>query len=214
MAIRFACPSCQQPIEVDDNWGGQSVACPYCRHVVTAPRESRWPPGDIPVASPARSAFSPPPPPTGTSGVPPQLPGTEHRTDVQPRPSGPSSAGWALLLAVTSALLSVIGTLIWFYGLFEAVTRKVGMNASQEEMKKAIQELMLSGAAPVSPGAIAAMLIGVFFGVAALVLAIRSLVSSEEHRVKAVAACLIAAGFVVCQGMLITGMLQQRAGAA
>lgn len=40
MTIRFQCVSCNQPIEVDDEWTGKLVACPYCRNTVTAPEES------------------------------------------------------------------------------------------------------------------------------------------------------------------------------
>jgi len=67
MAIRFQCPACSQPIEVDDGWALKAVACPYCRKTITAPSESTL--GDlsrIPMASPlifgdAAVAFPTPP---------------------------------------------------------------------------------------------------------------------------------------------------------
>lgn len=40
MVVQFSCPGCQQPIEVDREWAGQHVACPFCQRVVTAPTES------------------------------------------------------------------------------------------------------------------------------------------------------------------------------
>ncbi len=40
MAIQFNCPGCRQPVEVDDEWAGEHVACPFCQRVVTAPAES------------------------------------------------------------------------------------------------------------------------------------------------------------------------------
>jgi hypothetical protein len=40
MAIQFFCAACHQPIEVDDDAANQSVTCPYCRKVVTAPFSS------------------------------------------------------------------------------------------------------------------------------------------------------------------------------
>ncbi len=40
MAIRFQCPSCSQPIEVDDELASKVVGCPYCRKTVAAPLES------------------------------------------------------------------------------------------------------------------------------------------------------------------------------
>src|SRR5512140_2444206 len=113
MAIRFSCPSCAQPIEVDDNWGGQSVGCPYCRRVVTAPPQSNWPPAEVPLASPARPlppqsaasaqpGFAPPPPPPGYTGPFVQaVPGVPRSAP----PTMSRSAGWALVLAVASVVL-------------------------------------------------------------------------------------------------------------
>lgn len=40
MAIRFQCGACDQPIEVDDEWAGKPVLCPYCRKAITAPTAS------------------------------------------------------------------------------------------------------------------------------------------------------------------------------
>lgn len=40
MVVQFSCPGCQQPIEVDQEWAGQHVACPFCQRVVTAPTDS------------------------------------------------------------------------------------------------------------------------------------------------------------------------------
>ena len=42
MAIQFQCPACSQPIEIDPEWGGKAVVCPYCRKTVTAPREPAY----------------------------------------------------------------------------------------------------------------------------------------------------------------------------
>ncbi len=64
MAIRFHCPACSQPIEVDDEWAGRAVACPYCRKTVTAPSQSTL--GDlstIPTATPVGFAGAVPPAP-------------------------------------------------------------------------------------------------------------------------------------------------------
>lgn len=57
MAIRFQCPSCTQPIEIDDEWAGKLVACPYCRHSVAAPLTSTLPEIDVvPAAQPFGAA--------------------------------------------------------------------------------------------------------------------------------------------------------------
>jgi hypothetical protein len=213
MAIRFSCPSCQQPIEVDDDWGGQSVACPYCRRVVSAPAQSSWPPGDVPVASPAQTGFSPPPPPAGHQPVQ-QTYGGEYPPQMHPSPGKAGTATWALVLAISSGVLSFIGTMIWTVGLYELAMRQVGEDASSEQVQRAAQEIMLSGQAPISPGAVAALLVGIFCGVAALVLAIRSLVRNENQYVKAGTACLLAALFIVCQGMLMLALFMPRAAPA
>lgn len=203
MAIRFSCPSCQQPIEVDDNWGGQAVACPYCRRVVTAPRESTWPPGDVPVASPASGAFAPPPPPIGRPaeqvyGPPPRSTG-----------GGVSSAGWALMLAIFAAVLAFAGTMLWWVGLYEAAIRQVGENAAPEQLRRAAQQIMMGGKAPVSPAAVTTLAVGILCGIAALALALRSFIADERHYVKAGAACLIGALIVVWQGLMVLMLLQQ-----
>lgn len=54
MAIQFACPSCRQPIEVDHEWGGQHVSCPFCERVVTAPTMSTLSDKELVDAGPAR----------------------------------------------------------------------------------------------------------------------------------------------------------------
>ncbi len=51
MSIQFACPSCRNPIEVDDAWASGNVACPYCRNTVLAPATSTYlHSGEIPQA--------------------------------------------------------------------------------------------------------------------------------------------------------------------
>ncbi len=73
MAIRFQCPACSQPIEVDDGWALKAVACPYCRKTITSPSESTL--GDlsrIPMASPlifGDAAVALPTPPVSSSAA-------------------------------------------------------------------------------------------------------------------------------------------------
>lgn len=78
MAIQFTCPGCSQPIEIDELHAGQAVGCPYCKRVVTAPKESTLMTAP-PVARPARSAPPPPPPPPGGFGAPPPPPAPTER---------------------------------------------------------------------------------------------------------------------------------------
>ncbi|MCG3138474.1 MAG: hypothetical protein HJJLKODD_02339 [Phycisphaerae bacterium] len=67
---------CQQPVEVDDEWAGQQVGCPFCQRVVNAPTQSTLPGSSRPLPM-ARSAIpSPPTVPTAIytpqRSVPPQ----------------------------------------------------------------------------------------------------------------------------------------------
>lgn len=80
MAIQFHCPSCRQPIEIDDEHGGQSVACPYCQKVVSAPARSE-PVVATATAQPTPPGFVPSPPsvapfPFPTMPPAPPLPNT------------------------------------------------------------------------------------------------------------------------------------------
>ncbi len=53
MAIQFPCVSCGQPIEIDDEWGGKTVACPFCHSRINAPLESQFAEVEqVPTASP------------------------------------------------------------------------------------------------------------------------------------------------------------------
>lgn len=98
MAIRFNCPACQQPLEIDDGWAGQAVACPYCRRVVTAPQSSSWPSGNVPMAIPVRPADSSGPQPDGSHPAsspfnpappPPPQSGPGYSPYLQGGPGGP-----------------------------------------------------------------------------------------------------------------------------
>lgn len=56
MPIRFRCPGCSEPIEVDDVHAGQAATCPYCRRVVTVPQGSTYSPETAPTARPSSAA--------------------------------------------------------------------------------------------------------------------------------------------------------------
>ncbi len=61
MPIRFACPQCHNPIEVDDEFAGSSATCPYCESVVSVPPESTWQADAIARARPAGDFRDQPP---------------------------------------------------------------------------------------------------------------------------------------------------------
>lgn len=191
MAIRFACPSCAQPIEVDDEWAGQSVGCPYCKKVVTAPAGSIWPADRIPVATP----LSPSPEPV--------QPAPEYAGTANPPQTLASGAPWALTLAITSALLSIFGAMVWLYTWGTALEEKVGRNPTQEQIQKAYSDMVSSGQFPDSPLAMAAAVVGALCGIGGLALAIRTLIWQQPRRGMAIAACVISVAFSCCGGLLV-----------
>ncbi len=70
MAIRFQCASCNQPIEVDDEWASRLVSCPFCSKTITAPAQSTLVETAIPAARPQGSmAAAPHAAPTSGGGV-------------------------------------------------------------------------------------------------------------------------------------------------
>lgn len=118
MAIRFQCGGCNQPIEVDDEWGGRVVACPYCRRVASAPSVSTLDPVDaIPVASPMSMS------PTAGSMIPPAVPGLSRGSPiVAPQGNAFAVTAFALslvLVAVTLAFITLLASHRDEYAAFE-----------------------------------------------------------------------------------------------
>ncbi|MGQ9651572.1 MAG: DUF7560 family zinc ribbon protein [Phycisphaerae bacterium] len=197
MAIRFVCPSCRQPIEVDDEWAGQSVGCPYCRKVITAPAMSSWPSDQIPMANPLREPPGPVMPPPGYPVGPPA--------------QAASAAPWALTMAITCSLLSIFAAIVWSGNLMKSLTEKVGPNPTQEQIQKAYSDMISSGQLPYSSLATAAAIVGTLCGIGGLVLAIRTLLWQQPRRGMAIAACIISVAFSCCGGFLLLTSLAGRA---
>lgn len=193
MAIRFACPACRQPLEVDDEWGGQSVACPYCQRVVTAPQTSTWPTGTVPVANPAggygqvrqgESGFAPPPPPVGYA------PG--------PMPAASNSALGALVLTLVGAGLSLAATFGFSVTVSSQIMDRVGPRAGFSEAMRVQQELLEQGRLRPSGGLSFLMLLAAISSIAGLVMAVRSLARREGGRGMAITACVLGPLFLLC----------------
>ncbi len=217
MAIHFACPSCRQPIEVDDDWAGQSAACPYCRNVVTAPAASTWPSTDIQQAAPGRPAGWPPPQPAQPGSVPPPQPNAMGGTPAWPPPPAPAyatvappgrgaSAGWALALALTSLGLGGFAFLAWAAMLGRLATGQLGGTATREQMQAFLNKQMTAGSMPHNPVISAAFLLGAGVAVLALGVSIRAIVR-RERLAMAVTACVIAALLLMCNGLMGMSML-------
>jgi drug/metabolite transporter (DMT)-like permease len=147
------------------------------------------------VATPVQPGFNPPPPPPGYPGPTPVPYGVPA-----PRREGTISAGWALLLAIASAVLLGLGTLIYSLHLSVLVLQKVGEKASLEQQQKAMIEVMPT--VPITPATATCLFVGAFCGIAGLALGARSLVRAEGHTGKAIAACVLAGISVFCQILL------------
>ena len=191
MAIRFACPSCQQPIEVDDQWGGQAVACPYCRRAVTAPTISTWLPGPIPQAKPTGLGLERPPPLPGSSGIDAGVSRPVHCR------RAPSCAAVALTLAVASAVLCLLGMLVWAGAVIAAIEQRHGPQPSEAQVRQALQEMRDSQQIPRPRPARLALLAGAVCALVGLATAIRSLLRQERRRAMAIIACA-ACGWLAC----------------
>ncbi len=123
MAIQFNCPGCRQPVEVDDEWAGQHVACPFCQRVVTAPTESTI------------TALQDDLPPTARR-LSPSGPGDVIATDAAtpPRYNRLAVVGFGLSLAAM-LLLVLAGILLQF------VFEQLDPNVTIEEQQKKLMEL-------------------------------------------------------------------------
>ena len=109
MPIQFDCESCRKLIEVDEEWAGQLVECPFCRNAVRAPGARH---GARPVVT--ATPMSPSPVGLGDSDRP--------RIDAVPPPIYPGEMGRSAnrqtnRLAVVGLVLSCVSV-----GLFTATT--------------------------------------------------------------------------------------------
>ena len=138
MEIRFPCPSCKQPIEIDQEWASRAVACPYCRKTVTAPAESTLGPiDDIPMGRPLSVPSFPQTPSYGDAATP------------SPTPSGVLSVA-ALITACFMILMVIIASAIMVPHAAELM--EVDQNSStMGEKLQGMQRLMVSedGSVPV-----------------------------------------------------------------
>jgi hypothetical protein len=187
MPIRFPCPGCNQPLEVDNEWGGQTVACPYCRRVITAPTSSAWPTSPIPLATAVQqppAGFAPPPPPPGFS--------------VSPRQSTSSRAVLAFVLASVGAGISVIA-FMWFAVVFwSTVVQKTGMAATPAEMQEVAEQLASRGQIPRPPLLVGLLMTGAITSLTGLVLGARSMAQRESGKGLAITACILGGLFLLC----------------
>lgn len=141
MAIQFQCPSCRQPIEVDDEWAAQPVACPYCGKTVTAPESSTVGMGRPSfVASPVSTGPEAAPVGSDPAGVGDAgralSPSALAAALEKPRTSNPY-APWALGLSCTALVILILVQTL----LGSQIAQRAGPSPTPEEMQQAILDL-------------------------------------------------------------------------
>ncbi len=111
-------------MEVDDEWAGQHVACPFCQRVVTAPAESTI------------NALQDDLPPTARK-LSPSDPGGVMATDAAatPRHNRMAVAGFGLSLA--AIFLLVLGMIV-----LQFVADELGPNPTFQDQQEKMTELM------------------------------------------------------------------------
>lgn len=205
MAIQFHCPSCSQPIEVDDVHAGQAATCPYCHRVVSVPTESSLGPvppvSARPTATPA-VADPPPEPDDGQTPTPPTprpLPGElPVRPTIPAREqTGRALGSYALICTALSVLLFGGVTVYILSQLAPELWKNPGSQPSQEQLTQ------LTGSAWLG----AAQIGGMFFALVGLVMGITSLVQGRTGNWRAIVS-VVTCGLLllcVCGGGLLAG---------
>lgn len=196
MAIQFFCAACHQPIEVDDDAANQSVTCPYCRKVVTAPFSSdptvRMPGGGaIREAGPLGDA-----PQTSAGGT---LSPLSYGTAMSQLPAGRNTIGWVAFILAILCVIS-FGAMTVVYGSWIA---SEGFK-TQAEIRDRMTEIQRSGQVPPILMAVGGMsCLGLLSFVAALVTGILGIVNKRQPRWPAMVAVMVAGGMILilCAGV-------------
>jgi len=194
MAVRFVCPSCQQPLEIDEQWAGQSVACPYCNRVVTAPAASTWPLNDqVPVASPAEINAELPPAQPNQGGTPPM-------------PLASVTPAWAMALTLAGIGFLFVAVMTWGQAASPILVEKLGSpptasapHDAQIIYQRKFIDLVQSGVIPSPRISMAAVLIGLLCSLIGMVLGIKMIVQSQR-RARGVVIAIVALLCIMCDG--------------
>jgi hypothetical protein len=209
MAIQFFCPACHQPIEVDDDAANQSVTCPYCRKVVTAPFSTD------PAVRRAGDASARMAAPPGGAGLGPSAdqvaPGLLPLGPESPfgqAPAGVNVVGWISLVCGALCLISLCVAI----SVVMAVIRAEGLS-QPAEIQEYFAEQQRSGNPP--PKIMAAgmvLCLGFAAGLASLVTGIIGVISKKQPRWPAVVGLVVAACMAVVGCVGIVGQMMQAGG--
>lgn len=138
MAIRFLCPLCGQPVEIDDPWAGKLVACPFCRKTVTAPAESTL---ALEAAVPTAAPFGP------VAGGP-AYPAAPYPADM---PAVVESRNTAALVALVASVVSAASLLAAMIVMGINLSEVLGgdpTGMTQAEVNRTVQKYMMEQPTP------------------------------------------------------------------
>lgn len=205
MSIQFACPSCQQPIEVDDEHGGQTAACPYCRRVISVPNESTLGAEPQAPARPMPADSAPPPHGIGdqpSPAPPPTAPPPPGALHVGPPPithriiSARRFGNYALICTGLVAVLFIAMVVQMFAIMAPFMSELTTSQPDPDRMQKMQSELGAKLAK--SPLYLAFAYGSAFFALVGLVVAIVSLKQSTQSNWRGIVALIICGLWVLC----------------
>ncbi len=217
MPIQFRCAHCSKPIEVDDEFAGQSATCPYCSQVTPVPAAGE--PASHPVL-PARpmaaadAGRSPPPLPSfEPAGYgPPPLPGVPERSR-----GGGVMGAWGLACAVLSAGLFV-GAMLLMMRFADQVGLDLAAELTPAERRAAQQEIEKKvesdpGLALPALGSAACAFGGAILGVVGLALGVAAILRGGSRVVTGWLAVVGSGLTLTCVcGVMVMGLLGMASG--
>jgi hypothetical protein len=184
MPIQFRCTSCSQPIEIDNEFAGQAVTCPYCSKVVTSPG-----PNEAGIVTGETAAQ------VGESGqvLPPR------------RPAEKSLLSWVSLVCTVLSIVVLFVTMIVSASLIGPTDKPL----QQEEVSKRLQSALAERPA-LRYGAIIAGISICGLPIVGTVLAISALVGGKRPRWPAVVAlCIAGLVFFLLFGSVVAKLASQ-----
>jgi hypothetical protein len=223
MAIQFKCPACSEPIEIDEQYAGQQVVCPYCQGVVTAPPTSQPEVAALPPMSAASDRPPAPPSPTGApyAPAPPEPTWTGAAAPLRSNPAGNWSlaAGvlaWILFAVYVGYAASVMLKLLPPEVFEQASSSQPTTEEMQEHLQKAMKRMasdpgLATERAVVSTLSLASLGVGLL----AIVLAVVGLTRKSAKKGTSIAGLVVSAPLLMCVALaLLTGIAQTAAPAA
>lgn len=150
MPIQFACTTCGKPIEIDDEFAGQAVTCPYCRNVMQAPARS--------ANSEAPNAIHESPGPSGASSAVPHL------------FTGPQPTNWFASASLICAILMLLSLCLGMAGAAKVMKQiapdmKLQPNQMEQVANQAAKEPMVMTSSALM---LLASVLGVIFAILGL----------------------------------------------